>query len=220
MWSNFEKAQLFRIHSNEVEIDNSIVKMKLQAHSSLSLNVQNIHHSLQDEILGLLAQAVWKDTLNTLKDFKYFSLQCWPSPDCQSLLDVLRFIEPYLACYRHFHIAHQMGWTILVTTTETERSFSCLKRVKTNIRSTMEPLFSVTSPYIVSASWIEVEGIIDKYDSLATGSIPLHQRSTKSLHNVINEICKSLYYYSMILALCLHRNMEGFWYVFYWPESF
>ena len=41
---------------------------------ALSLNVQNIYHSLQDEILGLLAQAVRKVILDTLKDSKYFSL--------------------------------------------------------------------------------------------------------------------------------------------------
>ena len=51
-----------------------IVMKNLQ--SQCALNAQHVHHSVQDEILGLLSQAVMKDILDTLKNSKYFSLVC------------------------------------------------------------------------------------------------------------------------------------------------
>ena len=70
----------FRNRGNFLEILGSfavhddIVRKKLRAHGSL--NAQYTHHSVQNEILGLLALAVRKDILDTLKDSKYFSLLC------------------------------------------------------------------------------------------------------------------------------------------------
>ena len=60
------------------------------------------------------------------------------APDCKSILDVLRFIEPFRECYSQLYTAYQIVCTIPVTTAENERSFSCLKRVKTYLRSMME----------------------------------------------------------------------------------
>ena len=68
----------FRNRGNFLEILSSftvhdeIVRKKLQA----PLNAQYVHHSVQDDLLGLLAQAVRKDILDALNESKYFSLLC------------------------------------------------------------------------------------------------------------------------------------------------
>ena len=53
------------------------------------------------------------------------------------MLDVINFIEPHKVVYIELYKAYQIACAIPVTTAETERSFSCMKRVKTYLRSTM-----------------------------------------------------------------------------------
>ena len=53
------------------------------------------------------------------------------------MLDIINFIEPHKVVYIELYKAYQIACTIPVTTAETERSFSCMKRIKTYLRSTM-----------------------------------------------------------------------------------
>ena len=100
------------------------------------------------------------------------------SPNCRSLLDVLRLIEPHPACYSQLHTAYLIACTIPVTTAENERSFSCLKRVKTYLRSTMEDSrlgdLGTLSINRERTSKIDMEEVVDMYDRLATRKISLH----------------------------------------------
>ena len=57
--------------------------------------------------------------------------------NCKNLLQVLQFLENHKECYTQLHKAYQIACTIPITTAENERSFSCLKRVKTYLRSVM-----------------------------------------------------------------------------------
>ena len=62
------------------------------------------------------------------------------SPECKNLLDILQFLEPHRVCYAQLYKAYQIACTIPTTTVENERSFSCMKRVKTFLRSSIADL--------------------------------------------------------------------------------
>ena len=71
-------------------------------------------------------------------EFTVFSNQYWKkNPQLNTMLDVINFIEPHKVVYIELYKAYQIACAIPVTTAETERSFSCMKRVKTYLRSTI-----------------------------------------------------------------------------------
>ena len=93
------------------------------------------------------------------------------------MLDVLRFIEPHRACYVQLHTAYQIACTIPITTAENERSFSCLKRVKTYLRSTMDDTrlddLGTLSINREHTSTVDLDQVIDAYASLGSRKIRL-----------------------------------------------
>ena len=58
--------------------------------------------------------------------------------ECKSILDVLQFVYPHRVCYSQLYTTFLIAVVIPVTTAENERSFSCMKRVKTYSRSVMD----------------------------------------------------------------------------------
>ena len=57
-------------------------------------------------------------------------LMCEFTVFSNTMLDVINFIEPHKVVYIELYKAYQIACAILVTTAETKRSFSCMKRVK------------------------------------------------------------------------------------------
>ena len=104
------------------------------------------------------------------------------SPDCKSLLDVLRFIEPYCACYSQLHTAYQIACTIPVTRAENERSFSCLKKVKTYLRSSFSNSLLSVDAYLTIDADLKVRGLYNECQ------IPL----SLSVNNDIRQLSVSL----------------------------
>ena len=70
-------------------------------------------------------------------EFTVFTNQYWKkNQQLNTMLDIINFIEPHKVVYIELYKAYQIACTIPVTTAETERSFSCMKRIKTYLRST------------------------------------------------------------------------------------
>ena len=59
------------------------------------------------------------------------------APDAKTMLDVLRALKPLKAAFPRVIKLIQLALTLPVSTASCERSFSCIRRVKTYTRTTM-----------------------------------------------------------------------------------
>ena len=99
------------------------------------------------------------------------------NPQLKTMLEVINFIEPHKMVYTELYKTYQIACTIPVTTAENERSFSCMKRVKTYLRSTMDDDrlgdLATLSINRTRASKIDMDEIVDKFDKTGDRRIPL-----------------------------------------------
>ena len=76
------------------------------------------HYEILKELLGSELE-VFKEQYNNSKR------------ECNSILHVLQFVYPHRVSYSQLYTTFLIAAVIPVTTAENERSFSCMKRVKT-----------------------------------------------------------------------------------------
>lgn len=99
------------------------------------------------------------------------------NPQLNTILEVINFIEPHKMVYTELYKTYQIACTIPVTTAENERSFSCMKRVKTYLRSSMDDNrlgdLATLSINRERTSKIDMDEMADKFDKTGNRRIPL-----------------------------------------------
>ena len=145
---------------------------------SMSSLIPSSSHFLEFDTLKPLARHYTLDERLLRSEMDVFTEQYRNmDPGCKSLLDMLHFIEPYRTCYVQLYKFMVIAATIPVTSAENERSFSCLKRTKTYLRSAMndEHLGDLATLSInrERTSSINLEEIVDSFASLSDRRIVL-----------------------------------------------
>ena len=96
--------------------------------------------------------------------------------NCKNL-QVLRILENHKECYTQLHKAYHIAWTIPITTAENERSFSCLKRVKTYLSIVInDERFGNLGTLSINrerTSKIDMEEVVDQFSELSNRRIVL-----------------------------------------------
>lgn len=81
------------------------------------------------------------------------------APDAETMLDVLRALKPLRAAFPRVIKLYQLALTLPVSTASCERSFSCIKRVKTYTRTTM------TAGRLTGLALMSIENELTKTDT-------------------------------------------------------
>ena len=122
------------------------------------------HYEIRRELLRSELE-VFKEQYNNTKQ------------ECNSILDFLQFVYHHRVCYTQLYTAFLIAAVIPVTTAENEGSFSCMKRVKTYLRSVMDVdrLGDIATLSInrERPSRINMEDIVDEFAKLANRRIAL-----------------------------------------------
>ena len=90
------------------------------------------------------------------------------SDDCE-LIQFCQFVETYKEAFFELSKLCRIACTIPVTSVQSERSFSCLKLIKTHLRTTMldERLsdLAILSIHSVRAKAMNLDTVVDKFAS-------------------------------------------------------
>jgi hypothetical protein len=81
------------------------------------------------------------------------------APDAETMLDVLRALKPLRAAFPRVIKLYRLALTLPVSTASCERSFSCIKRVKTYTRTTM------TAGRLTGLALMSIENELTKTDT-------------------------------------------------------
>ena len=127
----FDKVvKVFVVDELNKRFDNSVCDLL----RSMAPLIPSSSHFLAFDTLKPFARHYALDERMLKSEMDVFSAQYRiTDPGCKSLLDMLQFVEPYKTCFAQLYKAIVISATIPVTTVENERSFSCLKRTKTEL---------------------------------------------------------------------------------------
>ena len=86
-----------------------------------------------------------------------------PTFEGDKLIGFSRFIEQYNEAFFELNRLAQIACTIPVTSVQSERSFSCLKLIKTHLRTTMLDDIAVLSMHTARARSLDLNKVVDKF---------------------------------------------------------
>jgi hAT family C-terminal dimerisation region len=127
------------------------------------------------------------------------------APDAETMLDVLRALKPLRAAFPRVIKLYQLASTLPVSTASCERSFSCIKRVKTYTRTTM------TEGRLTGLALMSIVNELTKTDTFIN-EVSTMQKIRRKIHDryhcspIMKFIQYDMFYINRKIAQVIQKN--------------